>query len=167
MWQRLRRVSLTKWIFVGMGLGALLGVLFPGSGTETPGFDAGDLKLLSDLFVRMIKMIIAPILFATLVVGIAGHGDDLKRVGRLAFRSIVYFEVVTTIALLIGLVAVNLVRPGDDPALTAALAASSGPPRRRRSRSTSATSSRRASSTRSPRTTCSRSSSSRSSSPSR
>jgi proton glutamate symport protein len=121
MWTWLRRRSLTQWIFFGMALGALLGVLFPGNGPETPGFDAADLKLLSDFFVRMIKMIIAPILFSTLVVGIAGHGDDLKRVGRLAFRSIVYFEIVTTIALLVGLAAVNLVRPGDSPALTALL----------------------------------------------
>ena len=60
----------------------------------------------------MIKSIIAPLLFSTLVVGIAGHGDDLKRVGRLALKSIVYFEAVTTVALFIGLVAVNLVRPG-------------------------------------------------------
>ena len=127
---RLPRLSLTSWIFTGMAVGVLLGVLFPGRGPDTPGFDAADLKVLSDLFVRMIKMIIAPILFATLVVGIAGHGDDLKRVGRLAFRSIVYFEVVTTLALLVGLAAVNLVRPGDDPRLAEALRAAeaaSGP----------------------------------------
>ena len=61
----------------------------------------------------MIKSLIAPLLFATLVVGIAGHGDDMKKVGKLAFRSIVYFEIVTTLALVVGLVAVNLVRPGD------------------------------------------------------
>jgi proton glutamate symport protein len=121
MWSWLRRRSLTQWIFFGMALGALLGVLFPGNGPATPGFDAADLKLLSDLFVRMIKMIIAPILFSTLVVGIAGHGDDLRRVGRLAFRSIVYFEIVTTVALLVGLAAVNLVRPGDSTQLTALL----------------------------------------------
>ena len=60
----------------------------------------------------MIKMLIVPLLFATLVVGIAGHGDDMKRVGKLAFRSIIYFEVVTTAALVIGLIAVNLVKPG-------------------------------------------------------
>ena len=60
----------------------------------------------------MIKSIIVPLIFATLVVGIAGHGDDMKRVGRLAFKSIIYFEIVTTLALFIGLVAVNLVKPG-------------------------------------------------------
>src|SRR4029079_19486207 len=60
----------------------------------------------------MIKSLIVPLLFATLVVGIAGHGDDMKRVGRLALRSIIYFEIVTTLALAVGLIAVNLVKPG-------------------------------------------------------
>ena len=119
----LRRLSFTYWIFIGMAVGVLVGVLFPGNGAETPGFDGADLKILSDLFIRGIKMIIAPILFATLVIGIAGHGDDLKKVGRLAWRSLLYFEVVTTIALLVGLAAVNIARPGDNPALTRALAA--------------------------------------------
>ena len=126
MWNHLRRLSLTKWIFIGMAVGVLLGVLFPDSERALHGgFAASDFKLLSDLFVRMIKMIIAPILFSTLVVGIAGHGDDLKQVGRLAFRSILYFEIVTVIALIVGLAAVNLVRPGDDAQLTAAIHATS------------------------------------------
>ena len=60
----------------------------------------------------MIKSLIVPLLFATLVVGIAGHGDDMKKVGRLAFRSIIYFEIVTTLALAVGLIAVNFVKPG-------------------------------------------------------
>ena len=119
----LRRISFTAWIFIGMAAGVLVGVLFPGNGPDTPGFDGADLKILSDLFIRGIKMIIAPILFATLVIGIAGHGDDLKKVGRLAWRSLLYFEVVTTIALLVGLAAVNIARPGDNPALTVALRA--------------------------------------------
>ncbi len=119
----LRRFSFTHWIFIGMATGVLVGVLFPGQGPDTPGFDGADLKILSDLFVRGIKMIIGPILFATLVIGIAGHGDDLKKVGRLAFRSLLYFEVLTTVALFVGLAAVNLVRPGDSPALKAALRA--------------------------------------------
>jgi len=63
------------------------------------------------IFLRLIKTIIAPLLFATLVVGIAGH-SNLRQVGRLALRSIIYFEVVTTIALVIGLVAINLAKPG-------------------------------------------------------
>ncbi|MDQ2665084.1 MAG: cation:dicarboxylase symporter family transporter [Gemmatimonadota bacterium] len=97
---------------MGMAAGVAIGVLFPGKGPDTPGFDGADLKILSDLFVRAIKMIIGPILFATLVIGIAGHGDDLKKVGRLAFRSILYFEIVTTLALVVGLLAVNIVKPG-------------------------------------------------------
>src|SRR5664279_4034477 len=60
----------------------------------------------------MIKSLIVPLIFGTLVVGIAGHGDDMKKVGRLAFRSILYFEVVTTLALAIGLLVVNVVKPG-------------------------------------------------------
>ena len=59
-------------------------------------------KVVSSVFLRMIKSLIVPLLFSTLVVGIAGHGDDLKKVGRLAWRSILYFEVVTTLALAIG-----------------------------------------------------------------
>ena len=66
----------------------------------------------STLFLRMIKSIIVPLIFSTLVGGIAGHGDDLRKVGRLALRAIIYFEVVTTLALVVGLVAVNLARPG-------------------------------------------------------
>ena len=118
------RFTLTQWIFIGMAIGVLLGFVFPDSARASHGgFAASDLKILSDLFVRGIKMIIGPILFATLVMGIAGHGDDLKKVGRLAFRSILYFEIVTTVALVVGLLAVNIVRPGDSPQLTAALRA--------------------------------------------
>jgi Na+/H+-dicarboxylate symporters len=80
-------------------------------GAVAPDF-AIQLKPLSTVFLRMIKSIIVPIIFGTLVVGIAGHGDDMKRVGRLALKSIIYFEVVTTIALFIGLAAVNIVKPG-------------------------------------------------------
>ena len=119
-----RRLTLTHYIFIGMGVGVLLGFLFPDSERAAHGgWAASDLKILSDLFVRGIKMIIGPILFSTLVMGIAGHGDDLKKVGRLAFRSILYFEVVTTMALVVGLTAVNLVKPGVSPQLTAALLA--------------------------------------------
>jgi proton glutamate symport protein len=93
----------------------VVGVLI---GTFAPQF-AVSLKPLSNVFLRMIKSIIVPLIFSTLVVGIAGHGDDMKRVGRLALKSIIYFEIVTTLALVIGLVAVNLVRPGDGVALAA------------------------------------------------
>jgi proton glutamate symport protein len=119
-----RRLTLTHWIFIAMVIGVLLGFFFPDSKrAQHGGWSASDLKILSDLFIRGIKMIIGPILFGTLVMGIAGHGDDLKKVGRLAFRSIVYFEIVTTIALIVGLLAVNIVRPGDSPELTSALRA--------------------------------------------
>ncbi len=106
-----RRIPLTSWIMISMVVGVLIG-------TFAPQF-AVSLKPLSTVFLRMIKSIIVPLIFSTLVVGIAGHGDDMKRVGRLALKSIIYFEIVTTLALVIGLVAVNLVRPGDGVALAA------------------------------------------------
>ncbi|HET6762180.1 MAG TPA: cation:dicarboxylase symporter family transporter [Longimicrobiaceae bacterium] len=106
-----RRISLTQWILIAMVLGVALGAMYPQ--TEVPGqFAATALKPLSTIFLRMIKSVIVPIIFSTLVIGIAGHGDDMKRVGRLALKSIIYFEIVTTIALFIGLGAVNLVKPG-------------------------------------------------------
>jgi proton glutamate symport protein len=109
MFAALRKISLTKWILVSMVVGVLVGQFLP----ET----AVQLGPISSVFLRMIKSLVAPLLFSTLVVGIAGHGDDLKQVGKLAFRSIVYFEVVTTAALVVGLVAVNLVKPGVGVAL--------------------------------------------------
>jgi len=108
----LKRISQTQWIVISMIVGILLGYFFPDHPAGQSGFQASDLKVLATIFLRMIKSLIVPLLFATLVVGIAGHGDDMKRVGRLAFRSIVYFELVTTLALVIGLVAVNVVKPG-------------------------------------------------------
>jgi proton glutamate symport protein len=107
-----RRISQTQWIVVSMVLGVALGWLFPDHGPGGSGFQASDLRVLSTIFLRMIKSLIVPLLFSTLVVGIAGHGDDMKRVGKLAFRSILYFELVTTLALAVGLLAVNLVQPG-------------------------------------------------------
>ena len=117
------RISLTQWIIISMVVGILLGWLFPESAREAHGgWAASDLNILSTVFLRMIKSLIVPLLFATLVVGIAGHGDDMKRVGRLALRSILYFEVVTTLALAVGLLAVNLVKPGRGVDLGAASA---------------------------------------------
>ncbi len=100
----LRRVSLTGWIFIGMATGILLGWLAPGLAVE--------LKPLSTVFLRLIKSVVVPIIFGTLVIGIAGHGDDLRRIGRLAIKSIGYFWIMTAIALAIGLVAGNLAAPG-------------------------------------------------------
>jgi proton glutamate symport protein len=110
MWKFLRSITLTKWILISMIIGVGIGALFPDIGTS--------LKPLSTIFLRMIKSIIVPIIFGTLVVGIAGHGDDMKRVGRLALKSIIYFEVVTTLALFIGLGAANLVKPGKGVVLS-------------------------------------------------
>src|ERR671939_654397 len=119
MWRRLRGITLTQWIVIAMVLGIVVGYLFPESERALHrGWAATDLQLLSNVFLRMIKSLIVPLLFATLVVGIAGHGDDMKKVGRLALRSIIYFEVVTTIALVVGLTAVNLVKPGVGITLT-------------------------------------------------
>ena len=117
----LRRVSLTQWILVSMVVGILLGWLFPESARAAHhDWAATDLSVLSNVFLRMIKSLIVPLLFGTLVVGIAGHGDDMKRVGKLALRSIIYFEVVTTLALAVGLLTVNLVKPGRGVDLGAA-----------------------------------------------
>lgn len=100
----LRRISLTQWIIISMFIGAGIGWLFPA--------ESQHLKIVSNIFLKLIKCIIVPIIFGTLIVGIAGHSDDLKAVGRLALKSIIYFEIVTTLALAIGLIAVNLTKPG-------------------------------------------------------
>ncbi len=109
----LRRISLSQWIIISMVVGVFIGWAYPESARAAHGgWAAPDLKIWATLFLRMIKSLIVPLIFGTLVVGIAGHGDDMKRVGRLALRSIVYFEVVTTLALVVGLVVVNVVQPG-------------------------------------------------------
>jgi proton glutamate symport protein len=95
--------SVTTQIFIGLLLGILIGYVWPDIGVG--------IKPLADVFLRMIKMLIAPLLFATLVVGIAGTGD-LKAMGRIGLKAIVYFEVATTLALVIGLGVVNVMRPG-------------------------------------------------------
>src|SRR6266704_5659569 len=99
----LPKVSLTTKIFIGLILGILLGWLKPEWGIAV--------RPLSLLFLNLIKSVIAPLIFATLVVGIAGTGD-IRQVGRIGLKSLVYFEIVTTFALVIGLAAVNLTKPG-------------------------------------------------------
>lgn len=107
-----KKKKLTFWILASLAAGVFIGINFPAIGLE--------LKIFSDIFLRMIKTIVAPLLFGTLVVGIAGH-SNLKQVGRMGIKSLIYFEVVTTLALIIGLVAINLsgagigidVKPGD------------------------------------------------------
>lgn len=107
-----RRISLTGWIVIATVVGIAVGLLFPAPAKGVKGFSAVDLKVISDIFLNLIKCIIVPLLFSTLVVGIAAHSDDLKAVGRLALKSLIYFEVVTTLALTVGLLAVNLAKPG-------------------------------------------------------
>ena len=99
----LRKRSLTGWIFLGMLAGLELGLDAPRV--------AISIKVLSDIFLRLIKVIVAPLIFGTLVTGIASHGE-LRTVGRLGLKSLIYFEVLTTIALLIGLVAINVSKAG-------------------------------------------------------
>ena len=100
----IKRKSLTAWIFVAMIMGVGIGYDFPEISKH--------LKVLSDVFLRLIKTIIAPLLFGTLVVGIAGH-SNLKQVGRMGLKAIIYFEIVTTVALFIGLAAINMTRAGE------------------------------------------------------
>ncbi len=99
----MRRISLTTWILIAIVVGGAFGYFFPAAATE--------LRILSTIFIRLIRTIVAPLLFATLVVGIASH-SDLKAVGRMGAKAIVYFEVVTTLALLIGWAAITISRAG-------------------------------------------------------
>ena len=102
LWAHGRR-SLTAWILFSMVVGAEVGHDWPQTAVA--------MRLLSQIFIRMIKTIIAPLIFATLVVGIAGH-PNLRHVGRMGLKALVYFEVVTTLALFIGLAAINLTQAG-------------------------------------------------------
>jgi proton glutamate symport protein len=105
--------SNTTQILIGLVLGILIGYFWPSSdanGVHVAGY-AEQIKPLADTFLRMIKMIIAPLLFSTLVVGIAGTGD-IKAMGRIGLKAIIYFEVATTIALFLGLGLVNVFKPG-------------------------------------------------------
>src|SRR6266542_4715272 len=105
---KLPKLSLTTKIFIGLIAGVLLGYFKADWGTAV--------RPLSTLFLNLIKSIIAPLIFSTLVIGIAGTGD-IKQVGRIGIKSLVYFEIVTTFALFMGLAAVNITRPGEGVSL--------------------------------------------------
>lgn len=98
-----KKRSLTTWILVSMLAGAEFGYDVPAI--------ARKLQFLSDIFLRLIKTIIAPLLFSTLVVGIAGHAN-IRQIGRMGWKSLLYFEIISTIALFIGLAAINLSKAG-------------------------------------------------------
>jgi proton glutamate symport protein len=114
--QATSRRSLTAWIFVGLLAGAELGHDWPAV--------AVNLQVVGTIFLRLIKVIIAPLLFGVLVVGIAGH-SDLRKVGRLGVKSLIYFEIVSSLAMLIGYVAIHLSRAGEGVHLPASSAAQS------------------------------------------
>ena len=109
----LQKRSLTYWIFFSMFVGLELGL-------DAPRF-ATHLRVLSDIFLRLIKVIVAPLILGTLVSGIASH-SSIRKVGRIGWKSLLYFEVVTSIALFIGIAAINLTRAGVGVALPAATA---------------------------------------------
>lgn len=99
----MKNSKLTLFIFIALILGVITGWIAPEK--------AQKFQILGDIFLRMVKMIIAPLLFSTLVVGIAGHGD-IKSIGKVGLKTIIYFEIVTTLALFLGLAIGNLFHPG-------------------------------------------------------
>ncbi len=118
----LQKRSLTFWIFFALLAGLELGL-------DAPHF-ASNLRVFSEIFLRLIKLIVAPLILGTLITGVAGHGD-LRKVGRIGWKSLVYFEAATTLALFIGVGAINLTRAGEGliiPASATASAASQTPP---------------------------------------
>ena len=100
----LKKLTLTHWIFIGLVAGVLVGYFFPTVGRE--------MDVFSKIFLNLIKSLVAPLLLSTLIIGIAGHAD-LKQVGRMGWKSILYFEIATSFALIIGLISANIFRPGD------------------------------------------------------
>ena len=108
--QLLKKLTLTSWIFIALIVGILIGVFFPGFAVQ--------LASISNIFLRLIKSIVGPLLFGTLIYGISSAGE-LKTMGRIALKAITYFEIATTLALVIGLVMVNLFQPGAGIKITA------------------------------------------------
>jgi proton glutamate symport protein len=108
-----RKKSLTYWIFFAMLLGFEIGLDWPHFATH--------LRILSDIFLRLIKLIVAPLILGTLITGIAGHGDP-RKVGRIGLKALIYFEAVTTVALFLGVAAINLTQAGVGLTLPATIA---------------------------------------------
>ena len=104
----LKGQTLTRWILLSMLIGGEIGFDWPQFAEHS--------RVLSDIFLRLIKIIVAPLIFGTLVTGIAGHGN-LRSVGRIGLKSLIYFEIVTTLALLIGVAAINLTHAGNGLAM--------------------------------------------------
>lgn len=99
-----KRKRLSLWIFTAMLLGVEVGITFPTIGIEV--------ERLGTIFLRLVKTLVAPLIMATLIVGIAGH-SNIRQLGRIGLKSILYFEIVTTFALVIGLVTINLTKAGE------------------------------------------------------
>ena len=99
----LKKLSLTSWIFIALVVGILIGVFLPSFAVQ--------LAPISNIFLRLIKSIVGPLLFGTLIYGISSAGE-LKTMGRIALKAVTYFEAATTLALIIGLVMVNVFQPG-------------------------------------------------------
>jgi len=99
------------WVLLGIFLGGIVGWLWPDQGAAPDAFRASSLKPLGDAFINIVKMLISPVIFLTVVLGIAGI-SDMKKVGRVGGKALIYFEVVSTIALLLGLVVMNVLQPG-------------------------------------------------------
>lgn len=109
MAQAKKGIGLTTQIFIGLILGIIFGYVFPSYGEQ--------LKPVGDMFIRMIKMIVVPLIFSSLVMGIAGTGD-FKKLGRLGAKAIIWFEIATTMALIVGLCVVNVLKPGVGVAIS-------------------------------------------------
>jgi proton glutamate symport protein len=103
----MKKISLAWQIFIGLALGIIVGAVFYGNPHV-----AGYLQPIGDIFIRLIKMIVVPIVISSLIVGVAGVGD-MKSLGKLGGKTLLYFEIITTIAIIVGLLAANVFQPGD------------------------------------------------------
>lgn len=124
-----RRLSLTQWIFIAMVLGVAVGWLFPEAARASNGWAATDLRVFASIFLRLIKALVVPLVFSTVVVGIAGSGEELGAMGRLAWRALLLFTGLTAIAMLIGWGAAAITRPGEGITLAPEAAADDVPQR--------------------------------------